>query len=169
LKLIVADAGPLIVLARSGLLPIAKAIVDEIAVPEKVFEECTADTSKPGAKAIRDAETHGIITFCKDVPIPAILSLASTTIDPGEMAAIALALQLGCAVLIDDRLGRQVARNHHLVIMGSAAILLRAKEAGLLPEVSAKLLEWKGFGYFLSDKLVEEVLKRANETRPTGL
>lgn len=168
MKLIVADAGPLIVLGRSGLLPATRTIVGEIIVPETVFGECTAFADKPGAIALQDARRHGIITIHPDPQHVTGLGIHAN-IDAGESAAIALALQLQGSVLMDDQRGRAAARMNHIDCIGSAGILLTGKQRGLFADVGAILLQWKSFGYFLSSALTEEVLARAGERRPPGL
>jgi|SRR5258705_5406935 len=51
-----------------------------------------------------------------------------TRLDPGEMAAIALALELKAdAVLIDETDGRQAARRHGLATIGVLGVLVRAR------------------------------------------
>jgi hypothetical protein len=64
--------------------------------------------------------------------IPVTIS-QSPHLDMGEIAAIALALELKAdAVLIDETDGREAARKHGLVAIGVLGILLRAREAGLV-------------------------------------
>ncbi len=168
MKLIVADAGPLIVLGRSGLLAATKTIVGEIIVPDTVFSECTGFADKPGAIAIQQARRDRIITIRPD-PQPVPGQAFNANIDAGEAAAIALALQLRSKVLMDDQRGRAAAKLRHVDCIGSAGILLAGKQRGLFADVGAILIEWKGFGYFLSDALTKEVLARAGEHRPPGL
>jgi predicted nucleic acid-binding protein len=81
----------------------------------------------------------------------------------GEVSAIALAMELGCPVLIDERLGRCVVSLHGVRVIGSAAILIAAKERGLIPAAKPVLADWRAAGYFLSEALLRVVLQRAGE------
>jgi len=74
-----------------------------------------------------------------------------------------LALALQCPVLMDERLGREVARRKGFTEMGRAGLLLVAKRQGLIPAIAPILDQWRRSGYFLSSDLVRTLLKRAGE------
>lgn len=162
MKLVVADSSPLIVFARSGLLPMLRQVVGEIVVPQTVYEECTGDMSKPGARIIAEAHQAGLLTVHPDSRVLA-LPANMPMLDKGEIAAISLAIELSEPILMDERLGRQAATAHGLAVIGSAGILLTAKRKGLIPAVHPVLLNWQSFGYFLSPALIAMVLQRAGE------
>ncbi len=84
-------------------------------------------------------------------------------LDAGEISALALALELKQPVLMDERLGRQVATHHHINVVGSIGILLAAKQKGLIPAIAPIIQQWRNWGYFLSPDLMAAVLKRAGE------
>lgn len=84
-------------------------------------------------------------------------------LDGGEIAAIHMAAELRCPILMDERLGRQAARRKGLTIIGSAGLLLAAKQRGLISAVAPVLAQWREAGYFLSASVTEAVLKRAGE------
>jgi predicted nucleic acid-binding protein len=84
-------------------------------------------------------------------------------LDIGELAAIRLALALRCPILMDERLGRQAAQRQGLTVIGSAGLLIAAKQRGLIPAVPAILDQSRRSDYFLSAALVQAVLKRAGE------
>jgi hypothetical protein len=162
MKLVVADSSPLIVFARSDMLLILRQVVGEIVVPQTVYDECTADVSKPGARMIAEASKAGLITVHADSKIPTP-SANLPMLDKGEIAAIALALELGEPVLMDERLGRQAAAAQGIAVVGSAGILLVAKKKKLIKKVRPILEAWKALGYFLSPALITLVLQRAGE------
>lgn len=157
--MIVADASPLIMLARSDLLRVLDSVAGEAVVPEAVFEECVVDPSRPGVKAIRGAVAAGQITIRPATWTGELLP----ALGPGELAAIALAKTLACPVLMDERLGRRIATLQGVGVVGSAAILIRAKERGLIPAMKPILEDWRSWGYFLSETLLQAVLARAGE------
>jgi len=162
MKLVVADSSPLIVFARSEMLEILRQVVGEIVVPQMVYDECTGATGKPGAKIICEAHQSKLITVhadSKTATPPASLPM----LGKGEIAAIALALELGEPVLMDERLGRQAAAAQGIAVVGSAGILLAAKNKKLIRKVRPVLESWQGMGYFLSPALITAVLQRAAE------
>lgn len=157
--MIVADASPLIMLARSGLVPALKAVAGEVIAPEAVWDECVGDAARPGARALMAAREAGQIEVRPALWTGDLLP----ALGAGELAAIALARELGAPVLMDERLGRRVAALHGVNVVGSAAVLIRAKERGLIPAVKPILKAWRSWGYFLSDALLQGMLARAGE------
>ena len=164
MKLIVCDASPLIVIAKTGLIPVLNGMAEEVIIPATVYAECTLDIALPGAQAVRAAVETGQIQARPDVARPdADPDKELTGLDAGELAAIHLALALKCPVLMDERLGRQVARRRGLAVIGSAGLLLGAKQHGLVPAVAPILDRWRQSGYFLSKAVIQAVLERAGE------
>ncbi|MFA6019514.1 MAG: DUF3368 domain-containing protein [Rhodospirillales bacterium] len=162
MKCIVADSGPLIAFGRSGLLDLLVRVAGDILVPQTGFQECARDSAKPGAAALIQAKQIGKLNIRKDRD--AIHRLGSPpSLDAGETAAIALALDQQCPLLMDERLGRNVARLHNISVVGCAGILLTAKERGYVAEIAPILTAWRSWGYFLSPQLIETVLRRAGE------
>lgn len=159
---LVADSSPLIVLARVDQLAVLWAVTGGVVVPRTVWRECTESADRPGAPALQQAQAQGWITVLDDgQALSALRPLPS--LDVGETAAIALALELKATVLMDERLGRDVAQRRGLAVVGSAGVLIRARQMGLLPVVAPVLVRMKAEGYFLSDALVREVLRRVGE------
>lgn len=164
MKLIVADASPMIIIAKSRLIPILAEMVDEVIIPQTVHAECTLEMSLPGAQAIRAAVESGEIQVHPDVEPPhGSVTIESPALDSGERAAIALAQTLQCPLLIDERYGRQAAKRSGVTVIGSAGLLLEAKKRGLIPAVAPILDQWRKSGYFLSPSVVKAVLERADE------
>jgi uncharacterized protein len=87
------------------------------------------------------------------------------TLGPGEAEAIILAEELHAeAILIDEAAGRAVALQRGLQPIGVLGTLLRAKERGLLREISPLLDRLqKELGFFISKKLRDDTLKQAGE------
>lgn len=158
------DASPLIVMAKSGLIPVLNGVAEDVIIPQTVYAECTVEASLPGAQAVRAAAEAGHIHLRPDATGPGEGPGAELSgLDAGELAAIHLAAALQCPVLIDERLGRQAARARGLTVIGSAGLLLAAKQRGLIPAVAPILSQWRQSGYFLSVGMIEAVLKRAGE------
>jgi uncharacterized protein len=85
-------------------------------------------------------------------------------LDAGEAAAILLAEEVSCRfLLMDERRGRSAALRRGIPVVGRAGVLLAAKRHGLLSSVAPTLLELAHQGYRLSDALVREVLRLADE------
>jgi predicted nucleic acid-binding protein len=166
---LVADSSPLIAFARADQLPVLWGVTGGLVVPQTVWRECTeavpnapATADRPGTPALRQAHAQGWIGVLDDTRALSMLR-PLPSLDAGEMAAIALALELRATVLMDERLGRDVAQRRGLAVVGSAGVLIRARQMGLLPVVAPVLARMKAEGYFLSEALVREVLRRVGE------
>ena len=162
MKLIVADAGPLIIFGKTCGIEIIRAVVDEILVPPAVAAECTDQREMPGAAAIRKAIKDGLLTVLDAVPVSGA-GQELLLLDDGEKEAIAAAHARQCAVLMDETIGRSVARKLGVQTIGSLGILLAAKQQGAIAAVAPIIEEWRAGNYFLGDHLVAEFLIRAGE------
>ncbi len=161
-ELIIADTGPLIVLARINLLSQLAQLFQKVIVPEAVFNEACADLNKPGAKAISALEQAPWFQ-CTPVNLDTKRDIALSILDRGEMEVILLAQKLNCIALIDEKTGRRVAKNKGVHCIGTAAVLLKLKQEGLIGEVTPLLDKLADNGYRLSPALIKKVRLLANE------
>lgn len=167
---VIADAGPLIALARVDQLHLLPALFGEIVVAEAVKTELLtgvfAETSR--LKAALSAP------WCKRQPKVAHLAqrsakLASThLIGAGESSAIALAQHYNeratpALVLLDDARGRRAAHRLQIAMIGTTGVLLLGKQAHLVSAVAPLLEGLKRSGYFLSERLITGALVQAGE------
>lgn len=66
-------------------------------------------------------------------------------------------------LVIDERLGRQAARQLGLTVTGSIGVLIEAKQRGYIPAVRPLLEAARRQGYWLSDELIAIATKMASE------
>lgn len=159
-ELVVADAGPLIGLATIGGLGWLQQLFGTVLIPESVATELCLDSRMPGAIALAAARDQG---WLKVVPVGAVPVRLLSTVDRGEAEAIVLAGQKNLPLLIDENRGRIAARSEGVRVFGSGAVLLRAKEKGLLREVRPTLDALTRAQYRLSEALRREILRLAGE------
>jgi predicted nucleic acid-binding protein len=163
--IVVADAGPLIGLARIDRLDLLHVLYGTVVIPTSVLSELRVSSDRPGSRALTAALAEGAIeprslaAGCENE-----LARLSRVLDAGEASAILLAEQLQARfLLIDERRGRQVARVRGLPVVGVAGVLLAARRTGRLDSVGAVLRALSQQHYRLSDALVHEVLRLAGE------
>lgn len=106
-EIVVADAGPLIAFGRLRKLELLGRIFEKVIVPRAVFEETQFRPDFADARAILAARQSGVFTV--DASSPGVERLPPD-VELGEGAAISLAAERGHAVLIDEKLGREVAK-----------------------------------------------------------
>lgn len=165
-----ADAGPLIGLARIDRLSVLASLYGSVLVPELVLAELHVDSDRPGARALSAALAQGTIRQ-RALPEGSAAELAclGLLLDAGEASAILLAEQTQCRfLLIDERRGRQIARARGIPVVGLAGVLPAAKRSGLLASVASTLADLSLAGYRLSDALVSAVLRLAGEAESAG-
>ena len=93
------------------------------------------------------------------------VSALEAELDLGEAQAIALAVEAGAdLLLIDEKLGRQIALREGLRISGLMGVLVEAKRRGLLKSVRALVgrLE-REVGFRISKPVKEEAFRRSGE------
>ena len=160
---VIADAGPLIGLARIGRLNLLRKLFGTIAIPPQVFHELELSSDRPGTKAILEAIDSGWIKLEK-IKNPNKLSRLHLLVDAGEADAILLALEQDARMLIiDDKKGRKTAKNIGLPIVGTGGILIAAKRAGHLKEVTSVLNDLAGAGYFISLTLSKRIIELSGD------
>lgn len=170
-KIVIADAGPLIALARIGQLGLLPRMFGTVLLTDLVADELTGGGVFADSAALQQAlaapwletvktSAHDLLK-CRDW-------INLYQIDMGEASALVLAsthANLGDDVLImlDEARGRQAALHAKLNVLGTAGLLILAKNAKLIGEVKPLLLALQAEQYFLSERLVKAVLKLAGE------
>ena len=160
-RIIVADTGPLIALARLNRLELLTALFSKIHIPSAVLLEATVKGEYAEIEPIRSfAMQHARVDKAID---NALNRRLLSTLDAGEAQALVLARELQCGVLMDEKRGRLVARRHGIPVVGVLGLLLQAKREGYLGELKSMLLQLQDSDYRLSEELVERVLELAGE------
>ncbi len=159
---VVADTSPLIGLARVGLLPVLSQLFTTVYAPAAVVAEATSDANRPGAAAIQQALREGAL-IARDVEPTPELNALTAVLDAGEAEALLLAQHLKLAVLIDERKGRGVAQAMGLAVIGTGAVLIAARNRGLITSVAPYLNRLQESGYRLSKALISAILQRCGE------
>ncbi|MBN1873500.1 MAG: DUF3368 domain-containing protein [Anaerolineae bacterium] len=157
----VADASPLIFLAKLERLDLARYGVDTVCIPEAVLAEVQA---KPDmAKAAITTAVRTWLTVRK-VNNPQVVELLSIDLDLGEAEVIALAKTLNAhRVLLDDLDARRFARRAGLKPVGTLGLLLAARLRGEIPSLKIEIDRLQLLGFRASPALVIAVLQEAGE------
>lgn len=158
---IVADAGPLIALAKLDLLVLPKRIFGQVVVPQTVLGECQEQVYSRDAELIGDAAQSGLLEIRPDAPWP--VALRMPRLDAGELAALSMALQAHATLLIDEARGRREAVKLGIQVVGVCGLLLFARREGWIDSLSPLLDRLHLSGYYISPALRERVLLEAGE------
>ena len=159
----IVNASPLILLARIDCLELLREPPSsEVSVPDVAFNEVLAgEWFDPHVGAIRLAA--GDWLRVEPVP-PAAPGLDPNRLDAGEFAVLSLAIaNPGAIVVLDDRAARAEAIRRQIPLLGTAGILLRAKEQGRIAAVRPPLDAVRQAGLYLTDRLYRTLLRLAGE------
>ena len=160
---IVADAGPLIALARAGRLDLLRRLYGQVVIPPAVHGELAIGSRRPGAAALGGALAANWMAVRRAANEHVVAELGQL-LDPGEAEAIALTEELDARfLLIDEVAGRKIARRRGVPVVGVAGVLLSAKANGTVVAVKPIIEEISNAGYRLSSRLLSSVLERAGE------
>lgn len=160
--IVVADTSVLINLCRVGQGELFQHLFGEVIIPPEVAAEFARLVSS-AIKFTGLSLPEGIRQQSAST-VPPLLETA-IGLDPGEFAALALAVEIHAdAVLVDERVGHEFALKLGLRPLGLLGILLRAKSSGLISEVRPLLDDLqKDAGFWVSQSLRKQVLRLAGE------
>jgi len=88
------------------------------------------------------------------------MRLSLPDLDPGEAAAISLAVEMNATLMVDERDGRDAALACGLKIVGAIGILERAANEGLLPDLGSIYRRIRLMRFHVSDTVLKESLAR---------
>ncbi len=152
--IVVSDTTAITTLFKAGRDGLLAELFGEVLVPNAVFLELL--------------RSHPVLpAYLRRVEIvdSAEADALGARLGRGESEAIVLATELKADfLLIDERRGRRIAREHHLRIIGLLGIVLLARGRGLITAVRPLLLELqsKGGAYF-TPELVEATCRSVGE------
>jgi len=157
---VVVNATPLIALALIGKLGLLQQLYGQVTMPSAVEAEVFAGGPKGiGSTEIREATWLHAVSL-QDPQRADLLA----DLDRGEAEVIALAQELDAdLVILDERLARRHARRVGLTLTGTLGVLLKAKQVGQVGAVAPLIEQLRLGGIRLSDAIVAEVLKLADE------
>jgi predicted nucleic acid-binding protein len=160
--IVVTDAGPIIHLSLVGLLRLLPTLYQHVLVPDLVYKEVVVDGDMlPGSPELRQAQWIEVVSQDPGAPL---FQLLRAQLDPGEAAAISLAVARKPAlVLSDDRPARLMAEQLGLTVRGTLGVLVEAKRHGEIAEVAPVVAELRHQGVWLSDGLVLRILDEVGE------
>jgi predicted nucleic acid-binding protein len=160
--IVVSDTSPLGSLALIDYLWLLQSIYTSIVIPHIVADELAA-AQDIRIQQIPDLEWVQVQSLSDIVTAETLQAVKK--LDPGEVYAIALALQIKAnELLIDERLGRREAKRYGLSVIGLLGILVVAKQKSLIPKVQPVVEALIGqAGFRVSPRLYQQVLILSHE------
>ena len=160
----VSDTSPILGLAVIGYLDLLQEQFGEIFIPQTVLAELKIDANFKGASDIRQMLTEGWLRV-KEIQNKPLAQSLSLDLHQGEAEAITLAIDLGINLLVmDEKLGRERAKDLGLKTVGVLGVLLNAKKHGRIKSLKDAMTALRDeIGFFISDDLYRQILAQAGE------
>jgi len=159
---VVADTSPIRYLVRIGEIDLLKKLYGQVILPGMVLDELQAEDGLPIVRAWAGDIPAWVRVQSPTKPLEVTLS----NLHRGESEAIALAEELQAALLlIDDRVGVQVALERRLTITGTLGVLVEAAQAGLT-QIEAVLQKLQETNFRATPGLYERALEMARLLPP---
>jgi predicted nucleic acid-binding protein len=153
--IVVSDTSPLNYLILVNAIDVLPTLFGEVHVPPKIVEELQRSRAPSPVK-----------TWAASLPAwvriqsPSTKLVTSVRLDPGEAQAIALAKELQAdVILIDERKGRRVAKDHGLRAIGTLTVLEFAAERDLL-DLKAATDALQSTTFHIATEQINAALKR---------
>ncbi len=159
--IVVADATPLIALAKIKHLGILAELFGRVVIPQSVYDEVvTKALNRAGASEVAKAVFFDIRSATDQSKVTYLL----TNLDAGEAEALVLAEELSAdLVLLDEKKARRVAERIGLRYTGTVGLLLAAKNEGKIKKLRPLLDELLVNDFYLDEKFYGRVLRLAGE------
>ncbi len=160
--IVVSNTSPISNLAHVGQINLLQQLYQTVLIPTAVYAELLDE--RAGENVITAVQS-AVWLKIQPVQQQELVSVLRNIVNLGEAEAIALAVEVNATrLLIDERLGRQVAVEQGLKINGVFGILLSAKQQGLIAIVKPIIDDLISQANFrVSSQLYADVLKAANE------
>jgi predicted nucleic acid-binding protein len=159
--IVVADATPLIGLARIDHLDLLVKLFNQITIPQAVYDEVvTSAPQHPGAEAIKQASWIQVKTVADQNKV----AYLRADLDPGEAESLVLAQELSADwLLLDEPKARLAAQLLDMRFIGTVGLLLLAKQRGHISQIHSLLDALIDQNFYLSQGIYQAVLKQAGE------
>ena len=154
---VIANATPLINLAKIGRFELLRSLFGQIIIPPGVRDEIIVrGKGRAGSEEVRRADWLEV----RRPSDSALLRLLSASLGRGEAQAIALAGESGAdLVLLDEFQGRLVATQLGLKVRGTLGLLAEGFRKTLIKGLETDLNNLVSEGTWIDPKLIEQVLR----------
>jgi predicted nucleic acid-binding protein len=152
----VINASPVIALARVGQVELLKRLPKRALIPRAVQEELLRASEDDPARRALESGMFKVI----ETPAPPAEILA-WDLGQGETAVISYVFtHRKWIAVLDDGTARRCARSLSLRITGTLAVVLLAKQYGLIDSAAQILYDLRGAGFRLDEATIREALER---------
>ncbi len=159
--IVVSNAGPLIALAKINQLPILQKFFGSVIISPATWQEVV----EQGQHKIGSQEVQSLSWIkVQEVADKTAVTFLELELDAGEAETIVLGRELHAdLVILDESIARKIAVLLNLKVKGTVGLLVLAKKRNIIKEIKPLLLELRSKGVWLSDDVINEALRLAEE------
>ncbi|MDJ1179718.1 DUF3368 domain-containing protein [Roseofilum sp. BLCC_M91] len=152
--IVVSDTSPINYLLLIGQIDLLPSLFEQIIIPDGVRDEMQ-DSSAPAVVRQWSANPPSWLT----IQVVSRLDETLNSLDRGEQAAISIAQTLPADLLIiDERLGRRIASDRKIPVIGTLGILDEAAHQGLV-ELSEAIALLQQTNFRISRRIIQTLLE----------
>lgn len=159
--IVVCNSSSLIALSKIGHLEIFEKLFKEIFIPNAVYKDLIIKGL--GKTGIAEIGSAGWIKrrYVKNTKLVKKLNIS---LHSGESEAIVLAKELKADfIILDDRRARNLAKMERLNVIGLLAVLIKAKEMGVISKIKPIVDSLRRNDFFMKESLFLDILNKADE------
>lgn len=157
--IVVADTSPINYLLLIGQIDLLPRLFQHIIIPDVVRDEML----NPDAPLILQQWIANSPSWLAIQPVPEV-DKTLNALDPGEQAAITLAQTLPADLLIiDERLGRRVASDRGIAIIGTLGILDDAASQEFI-DLAGAIAQLQQTNFRISRRIIQTLLENRGES-----
>ena len=155
MRRVIVNSTPLIVLSNINKLELLKQLYGQIFIPQAVYNEVTA---KSDSACLQINDNLDWINICEIKNVEE-KKMYQAKLHSGEVEVMILAQETPIAdlVIIDDNAAKKTAKYLGLTITGTLGVLLKAKQQGLINNISSCLDELIKLDFYISSDLIQTV------------
>ncbi len=159
-SVVVSNTTSLIALAWLERIDLLPTLFGRVHIPQAVHDEIHHYPEAIGVSELSTAPWL-VVTPVSDV---LAVELLLDQLDVGESEAIVLAHELRAGLLLmDERRGRRRAMRSGLTVAGTLAVLIQARQQGLVGPLHPLLERLRELPFHMSEALYADVLRRVGE------
>ena len=150
----VPNASPVITLARAGYEDLLLQLSDETVIPEAVVTEIEAGPTNDPARRVLATGKFSVVETSRRAEI------LTWDLGHGETAVLSYALtNQNWTAILDDRAARTCARSYSIKHKGTLAVVIMAKQRGLIASAADVMRSLQSAGLRLDDDVIRQALK----------
>ena len=157
----VADASPIILLAKAGRPGLLSAPAQDLLVPKVVAEEIRQGPPEDPAREWLEEVGERFV----EATNPVEPEIAAWDLGQGESRVLSSACRReGWTAVVDDGAARRCAQGLGVPTVGTLGVLVVAKKEGRLDKVEPAIEQLRRAGLHVGDAVVEQILRMAGES-----